>query len=59
MAQLGPVETQPAHVFLDRLDVLGIFLGRIGVVEAQVAQAAEIRGDAEVEQIALTWPMCR
>src|SRR5690606_26857234 len=49
MAQRGPVEAEPAHVFLDRGDVLGVFPGRVGVVEAQVAAAAELGGDAEVQ----------
>ena len=44
-----PVEAQPADVLLDRLDVLDVLLRRVGVVEAQVAGAAELGGDAEVE----------
>ena len=39
---LAPVEAQPVHVALDRVDELLLLLGRIGVVEAQVAPAAEI-----------------
>ena len=46
---LGPVEPQPADVFLNRLDVLDVLLGGIGVVEAQVADATEFLGDAEIE----------
>ena len=46
---VAPVEAEPAHVVLDRVDVLDVFLDRVGVVEAQVAAAAELRGDAEVE----------
>ncbi len=49
VAQLGPVEAQPAHVVLDRGDEFGVFLGRIGVVEAQVAAPGELGGDAEVQ----------
>ena len=30
-------------------DVLDVFLRRVGVVEAQVAEAAELRGDAEIQ----------
>ena len=37
-----PIEAQPADVVHDRIDVLLLFLGRIGVVEAQVALAAVI-----------------
>ena len=46
---LAPVEAQPAHVGLDGVDVLLLLLGGVGVVEAQVAAAAELAGDAEVE----------
>ena len=44
-----PVEAEPLHVFHDRVDVLGVFLLRIGVVEAQVRMSAEFVGEAEVE----------
>ena len=37
------------HVLDDGLDVLDVLLGRVGVVHAQVADAAELAGDAEVE----------
>ena len=46
---LAPVEAEPAHVGLDRVDVLLLLLDRVGVVEAEVAAAAELAGDAEVE----------
>ena len=46
---LAPVEAEPAHVALDGVDVFLLFLGRIGVVEAQMAAAAELLRDAEVE----------
>ena len=39
---LAPVEAQPAHVRLDGVDVLLLLLDRVGVVEAQVAAAAEL-----------------
>ncbi len=45
----APVEAEPAHVALDGVDIFLLFLGRIGVVEAQVAAPAELLGDAEVE----------
>ena len=44
-----PIEPQPAHVVHDGVDVLLLFLFRIGVVEAQVGFAAELRGEAEVQ----------
>ena len=37
-----PVEAEPADVLLDRVHVLDVFLRRVGVVEPQVAQAAEL-----------------
>ena len=46
---LAPVEAEPAHVALDRVDVLLLLLGRIGVVEAQAAMAAELLRHAEIE----------
>ncbi len=46
---VAPVVAQPAHVGLDGVDVLLLFLLRVRVVEAQVAAAAELLGDAEVE----------
>ena len=44
-----PLKSQPAHVVLDGLRVFRIFLLRIGVVEAQVAQAVVIPGQTEVQ----------
>ena len=38
---VGPIEAQPFHVLFNRLDELIFFLERVGVVEAQVAFAAE------------------
>jgi hypothetical protein len=49
MTQIVPLVTQPAYVVLDALDELGIFLARIGVVQAQVAPATKFAGDAEVQ----------
>jgi hypothetical protein len=46
---VAPVESEPAHVGLDRIDVLFLFLRRVRVVHPQVAGAAEFAGDAEVE----------
>jgi hypothetical protein len=45
----APIEAEPAHIALDRVDVFLLLLGRIGVVEAQVAAAAELLGDPEIE----------
>jgi hypothetical protein len=53
---LAPVEPEPADVGLDSLDVLLLFLHRVGVVEAQVTAAAVLTGDAEVEADRLSVP---
>jgi hypothetical protein len=47
---LAPVEAEPADVCLDRVDVLLLFLDRVGVVEAQVAVTADLLRDPEVER---------
>ena len=44
-----PIESEPMHVLLDRLDVAYVFGGRIRVVEAQVATAVELAGNSEVQ----------
>ena len=44
-----PVEAQPFHVFLDGIDIFGVFLGGVGVVETQVAFAAVFFGQPEVQ----------
>ena len=44
-----PTEAQPADVLFNGVDVLDVFLGGIRIVEAEVALAAELLGDAEVE----------
>jgi hypothetical protein len=46
---LGRFEAEPADVVDDRLDELGVLGDRVGVVEAQVAGAAELLGEAEVQ----------
>src|SRR5262249_17440657 len=51
-----PIEAEPAHVGAYGLDVLDILFARIGVVEAEVGQTAELRGDAEVEAYRLRVP---
>ena len=45
----APIEAEPAHVALDGVDIFLGFLGRIGVVVTQIAMAAELAGDAEIE----------
>ena len=46
---VGPAADQPVHVPDDRLHVLDVFLRRIGVIHAEVADAAEFAGDAEIQ----------
>ncbi len=46
---LAPVEAEPAHVALDGVDIFLLLLGRVGVVEAQIAAAAELFREAEIE----------
>ena len=46
---IRPAVDQPMHVGHDRIDVFGLFLGRVGVVHPHVADAAELVRDAEVE----------
>ena len=45
----GPLEAQPLDVGLDGIDVHLVFLGRVGVIEAQMAIASEFLGQAEVQ----------
>ena len=45
----APLPAEPADVFLDRVHVLDVFLGRVGVVESQVAIAAESFRQAEIQ----------
>ena len=47
---VSPVKAQPVDVLLDRVDKLGVLLGGVGVVHAEVAQAAEVLGRAEVDR---------
>ena len=46
---LAPVESEPADVPLDRVDVLVFFPGGIGVVEPHVATAAEVPPHPEIQ----------
>ena len=46
---LAPIEAEPAHVALDGVDIFLLLLGRVGVVEAQMAAAGKFLGDAEIE----------
>ena len=45
---LIPLETKPLDVFLNGIHVLGVFLGRVGIVETQVRLAAIFLRQTEV-----------
>ena len=51
-----PLEAEPLHVLLDGFDVFGVFLHRVGVVEAQVALAVVFLCKAEVDADGLRVP---
>jgi hypothetical protein len=59
LALLFPRAAEPLHGIDDRIDVFLLFLLRVGVVEAQVAAAAVLLGEAEIQRIDLAWPKCR
>jgi len=56
---IGPTVDQPFHVGRDGVDVLDVFLRRVGVVHAQVALAAELAAMPKFRQMDFAWPMCR
>ena len=43
-----PIAAQPMHVADDRFDIFRLFLRRVGIVEAQIAFAAEFLGQSEI-----------
>src|SRR5262249_15437629 len=45
----SPVEAEPVHILLDGVDIFLLLFRRIGVVEAQMATAAELLRDTEIE----------
>ena len=51
-----PAADQPLHVGDDGFDVGDVLLGGVGVVEAQVAPARVLAGDAEIEANGLRMP---
>ena len=46
---LGPLKTEPCDIFFDGVHVLHIFLDRVGVIEAEVAETVIFLGDSEVQ----------
>ena len=53
---IAPVETEPPHRVADGIDVFLLFLRGVGVVEPQVAHAAVVVREAEVEADGLRVP---
>ena len=51
-----PFAAQPLHVLADGIHIFGVFLDGVGVVEAQVAHAAELARHAEVQADRLGMP---
>ena len=49
MAEFVPFKAEPMYVFFNRVHVFGVFFFRIGVVEAQIAAAAEFICHAEIQ----------
>ena len=45
----SPVKTEQPDIALDRVDIFLLFLGRICVIEPQMAASAELSGDAEIQ----------
>src|SRR5438093_11783140 len=54
---LAPLEAEPLRRVRDGVDVLLLLLDRVGVVEAQVADAAVLPGETEVAADRLTVPV--
>ena len=46
---VAPISAQPARVFDDGVDVLGFFFGGVGVIEAQIAFAAELGSQSKIQ----------
>ena len=46
---LPPVKAEPADTLLDRIDVLLLFPGRVGIIKAEVTAPAEITRQTEVD----------
>ncbi len=46
----SPIIAEPAHIALDGVDIFLLFLGRVGVVKAQMAAPAIFLGDPEIER---------
>ena len=45
----GPFKAKPFNILLDRIDVLLLFFGGIGIVKTQMAIAAKLAGQTKVQ----------
>ena len=55
--QVGsPVIAEPVHVGLDRIDVLLLFPGRVGIVEPQMTAPGKLLRDAKIQRDRLGMP---
>ena len=45
----APIKAEPAHIAFDRIDIFLLLLGRVCIVETQMAASAEFLGDTEIE----------
>jgi hypothetical protein len=44
-----PIVSEPFNIFFDRLDIFDLFLGRVGIIESQIAKAPEFLCDSKIE----------
>ena len=45
---VAPIKTKPVDVFLNSVNILGVFLCRVGVIHTEVAKAAKFFGSTEI-----------
>ena len=53
---IRPALDEPPHILLNGIDVLDLLARGVGIIHAQVAEAGELPGDAEVEANGLAMP---
>jgi hypothetical protein len=46
---VAPVETEPANVLLNRVDILDVLARGVGIVKTQVANSLELPGNPKVQ----------
>jgi hypothetical protein len=45
-----PVESQPVDIFLDGFYIFHLFLGRIGIVKAKIAESVKFPGQTKIKE---------